>query len=76
LFTSDFLDSGGLSGVLSEVGVDEVDEVTSDWGFEDGWGVDLASGFALFVVDGDLWSRCGEGHLQFSLYFCKFDLRL
>jgi len=62
LFTSDLFDSGSLSSILSEVGVDKVDEVTSDWGFENGWGVDLAGGFACFVVDGNLRSRGGERH--------------
>jgi hypothetical protein len=65
LFTSDFFHSGSLSGILSEVGVDKVDEVTSDWGLEDGWGVNLAGGFTGFVVDGDLWSRGGERHVFF-----------
>jgi len=65
LFTSDLLDSGSLSSILSEVGMDKVDEVTSDWGFEHGWGVDLAGSFACFVVDGNLWSRCGERHDYF-----------
>jgi len=73
LFTSDFFDSGSLSRILSEVGVHEVDEVRSDRGLEHGWGVDLASGFSAFVVDGDLWSRGGERHFH---YFCKFDVRL
>jgi len=80
LLAGDLLDSGGLSGVLSEVGVHEVDEVRSDWSLEDGWGVYLAGGISLFVVDGDLWSRCGEGHFidDWSLFcsHCKFDLRL
>jgi len=62
LFTSDLFHSGCLSGILSEIGVDKVDEVTSDWGLEYGWGVNLARSFTSFVVDGDLWSRGGERH--------------
>jgi len=79
LLAGDLLDTGGLSRVLSEVGVHEVYQVGSDWSLEDGWGVNLARGISLFVVDGDLWSRCGEGHFidVWSLFsHCKFDLRL
>jgi len=79
LLARDLLDTGGLSRVLSEVGVHEVDKVRSDWGLENGWRVYLASGISLFVVDGDLWSRSGEGHFidDWSLFpHCKFDLRL
>jgi len=67
LLTSDFLYSGGLSGVFSEIGVDKVDEVTSNWRFENGWGVNLAGSVSGFVVDGYLWSRSGERHV-----FCFF----
>jgi len=40
--------------------VDEIDEVVSDWSFEDSWGGDLANGGAFVVVDGKLGPGGGE----------------
>jgi hypothetical protein len=70
LFTGDLFYSGSLSCIFSEVGVDEVDEVASDWRFEHGWRVDLTGGVSGFVVDGDLGSRGGERH--FFICFSHF----
>jgi len=60
LFTSDFLYTLGLPGVFPQVGVDKVDEIVPDGGFEDGRGLDLADGGAFFIVDGDLRPSGGE----------------
>jgi len=74
LLAGDLLDAGGLSSVLAEVGVHKVDQVRSDWGLENGWRVHLTRSISLFVVDGDLWSRCGEGHFYRRLESFFFTL--
>jgi len=57
LFTSSGGDSVWLSGVLGDVGVDELDDISSDRSLEDGWEVDLFSGGrAISAVNGNYWS--------------------
>lgn len=66
LLASNLLHSGGLSGILAQVGVHKVDNVRSDRRAEYGRRGNLASGSAALVVDGNLRPRGGERHVSVS----------
>jgi hypothetical protein len=59
-------DSLSLSSVLGHLGVDEVNQVLSDWGREDGWHVNLFEGFVRGVSGpyGNDWS---SGHVEVTI---------
>lgn len=66
LLASNLLHSGGLSGILAQVGVHKVDDVRSNGRAEYGRCGNLASGSAALVVDGNLRPRRSERHVSVS----------
>lgn len=51
LHTSSLVDSLSLSGVFGHVGVDEVNQIESDWGAKNEWVTSLGGDLAVLVIE-------------------------
>lgn len=62
LLSLEVIDSLSLSSVLGHLGVNEVDQILSDWGGEDSWHLDL---FESLVggVSGPYGNNWSSGHV-------------